>query len=144
MTKLAGPALLALLLLGRPAFAFDPPVSPDQKIDVERILDTKENVIGQKINYPKGSARITSEIVEIPPGAATHWHEHFVPMYAYVLDGEISVDYGAKGSRTLKKGEAMIEAVGWPHRGVNKGVTKAKILVVYVGASGVALEKIDD
>lgn len=144
MTRLATFVLCVAFLLGGKAFGFDQTTHPEQRIDVKRIMDTQENVIGQKINYPRGEARITSEIVEIPPGLATHWHEHLVPMYAYVLEGEITVDYGSKGSRIVKQGEAMIEAVGWPHRGMNHSSKKARILVVYVGASGVELEKIDD
>lgn len=142
MTKMIGYALLAILSLEGPAFGFDHSGGPDQKIDVEKIMDTQENVIGQRIKYPKGASRITSEIVEIPPGVATPWHEHFVPMYAFILEGSIAVDYGAKGSKTLKQGDAMIEAVGYPHRGINNGDKKARILVVYVGASGLELEKI--
>jgi quercetin dioxygenase-like cupin family protein len=144
MNRLVGCVLLVFLSLARPAFGFDQSAIQAGKIDVRKIMDTQENVIGQRIDYPKGSARITSEIVEIPPGVATPWHEHFVPMYAFVLEGSIIVDYGTKGSKTVKQGEAMIEAVGWPHRGVNNGKKKARILVVYAGADGVELEKIDD
>lgn len=143
MTRLAAFAVFALFLFLGDAFSSDQPAPERTKIGVKKILDTQENVIGQKIDYPKGASRITSEIVEIPPGLATPWHEHFVPMYAYVLEGEIVVDYGAKGSKTVRQGEAMIEAVGWPHRGLNISNKTARILVVYVGASGVELEKID-
>jgi quercetin dioxygenase-like cupin family protein len=141
---LIGYALLVFLSLESLAFGFDHSGSQGKKIDVERIMDTQENVIGQRIDYPKGASRITSEIVEIPPGVATPWHEHFVPMYAFILEGSLAVDYGTKGTKTLKQGDAMIEAVGWPHRGINIGDKTARILVVYVGASGLALEKIVD
>ena len=65
-------------------------------------------------------------------------------MYAYILDGEIEVDYGNKGIKTIKRGEAMIEAVNFPHKGINKTNKIAKVLVVYVGASSAPLEKIMD
>ena len=78
----------------------------------------------------------------MPAHTPTPWHEHLVPMYACVLEGEIVVDCGDKGVKTLKEGEAMIEAVNFRHRGANNTYKKAKILVVYVGASGQNYEKI--
>ena len=41
-------------------------------------------------------------------------------MYAYILEGEIEVDYSDKGIKTIKNGETMIEAVNFPHKGINK------------------------
>ena len=80
----------------------------------------------------------------VPPKTAIPWHEHLVPMYAYILEGEIEVDYGDKGIKTIKNGETMIEAVNFPHKGINKTKKTAKILVVYVGATGAELEKVID
>ena len=65
-------------------------------------------------------------------------------MYAYILEGEIEVDYGDKGIKTIKNGEAMIEAVNFPHKGINKTKKVAKVLVVYVGATGAELKKVID
>jgi hypothetical protein len=38
----------------------------------------------------------------------------------------------------------MIEAVNFPHKGLNKTNKTARVLVVYVGADGAGLEKIID
>jgi quercetin dioxygenase-like cupin family protein len=145
MTKIMGfLALLISILVTEQAFCLGSHAGKEAKIQVTKIMDTEENIIGQKIVYPTGAAHITSEVIDVPPKTAIPWHEHLVPMYAYILEGEIEVDYGDKGTKTIKNGEAMIEAVNFPHKGINKTKKTAKILVVYVGAAGTELEKIID
>ena len=137
-------ALLGSLLISGQAFCFDAKAKHNADISVKKIMDTEENIIGQKIVYPAGAAHITSEVIDVPPKATIPLHEHLVPMYAYILEGEIEVDYGDKGIKTIKNGEAMIEAVNFPHEGINKTNKTAKVLVVYIGAAGAELEKIID
>jgi quercetin dioxygenase-like cupin family protein len=102
------------------------------------LLETRTDVLGQPIVYPRGAPRITSAIVTLAPGASGAPHLHEVPMYAFVLEGEITADYGEKGKRTFRKGEALIEAQNWPHRGVNTGGGPVTLLVVYIGGDGAA------
>jgi hypothetical protein len=46
---------------------------------------------GRKIAYPKtNSPEVTVVSVEMPPNTETGWHIHPVPVYAYVLAGELS------------------------------------------------------
>lgn len=134
--------LFVSLLVTGEAFCLGSHIQEDPKIRVKKIMDTEENIIGQKIVYPAGQAHIRSEVITVPPKTAIPWHEHLVPMYAYVLEGEIEVDYEDNGVKTIKNGEAMIEAVNLPHKGLNKTNKTAKVLVVYVAATGAQLEKI--
>ena len=62
------------------------------------------------------------------------WHQHEVPLFAYVLEGELTVDYGIKGKKTYHAGEAVLEAVGWPHNGTNTGAVPMKLVAVYMGS----------
>ena len=71
------------------------------------------------------------------PGEETGWHRHDVPMFGYILEGEVTVDYGAKGTRIYKKGDALMEAIDWEHNGRNSGSGPARILAVFMGAEGV-------
>ena len=59
-----------------------------------------------------------------------------MPLFAYILDGELSVDYGAKGMRTYKKGDSFMEAMGDVHYGFNPGTEPVRLLAVYMGAKG--------
>jgi len=105
---------------------------------VTPVLQTSTTIIGQPIAYPAGEAEVTAAIVTIPPGGQTGWHVHAVPLFGYMLQGELTVDYGAKGTHTYRSGEALMEAMNWPHNGMNKGTVPVRILTVYAGAKGIA------
>lgn len=105
---------------------------------VTGLLASQTTIIGQPIAYPTGApAKITSAIVTMLPGEATGWHQHHVPMFGYILKGEVTVDYGAKGTHVYRQGDAVIEAVDWPHNGRNTGTVPARILAVFMGAKGI-------
>lgn len=98
------------------------------------VLIATETILGQPIAYPSGAPLITSAIVTIPPGGETGWHEHSIPLYAYILEGELTVDYGAEGTRVYRAGEGVMEAIDWPHNGTSTGTVPVRILAVYIGA----------
>lgn len=105
---------------------------------VTSLLSTGETILTQPITYPtQAPAKIVSAIVTMLPGEETGWHQHDVPMFGYILEGEVSVDYGAKGTRVYRQGDALIEAIDWPHNGRNTGKIPARILAVFMGADGV-------
>lgn len=107
--------------------------SSDNDITLEIILDTNTTVINQDIEYPSGSPLIVSKIVTIPVGKETGPHTHEYPMFGYVLQGEITVDYGDEGVKKFIKGDSLIEAINYTHNGKNTGNKLAKILVVVMG-----------
>jgi quercetin dioxygenase-like cupin family protein len=104
-----------------------------EEISSQTILDTDKTVINQDIQYPSESPHITSKIITIPAGAETGPHTHEYPMFAYVLEGEITVDYGDQGTRTFEKGDSFIEAINYTHNGKNTGSEPTKILTVLIG-----------
>ena len=135
-------ALLAgVMAMAYASFAAATSRSTMASISAKPLMDATDNIIGQKIVYPAGTPQIQSELIVIPPGQVTEWHTHAVPMYAYLIEGELSIDYGEKGLKSLKSGEAMLEAQNWPHRGKNISKAPAKVLVVYIGAAGVPVEQ---
>ena len=62
---------------------------------------------------------------------------HPVPLFGYILEGELTVDYGAKGTHTYRKGDGFVEAIDEPHNGHNSGREPVKILAIIIGAAGV-------
>lgn len=126
-------ALIAAVLhpaWGKDAIAPKPTVTP--------VLTTSTTIIGQPITYPTGAAEVTAVVITIPPGGQTGWHVHAVPLFGYMLEGALTVDYGAKGTHTYRSGEGLVEAMNWPHNGMNKGTVPVRILAVYAGAKGIA------
>jgi len=104
---------------------------------VEALLETDKTVLGQEFAYPSGQAKITAAIVTVPPGVTLQRHRHPVPLFGYILQGELTVDYGSAGTRTYRRGDSLVEAFQTPHQGSNGGKGVVEILVVYAGAVGV-------
>lgn len=97
------------------------------------------DVLDQVLTYPSASqAQVSSSIITIPVGVETGLHRHDAPMYAYVLEGELTVTYEDGTVNTYTPGTAMIEAVATAHNGKNNGSVPVKVLVVNIGAEGVS------
>ena len=106
---------------------------PYQK--VQPLLTTSQTVLNEPLLLPDGSPmQITSTIVTIDPGEETAWHKHGVPLYAFILSGEVTIDYGNQGKRTFPAGSAFMEAMGHWHRGTNIGQEPVRILAIYMGS----------
>ncbi len=92
---------------------------------------------GRKMEYPKTEKpEVTALLVEIPPGGETGWHFHPVPVYAYVLSGDLTVEMDNGETREYRENEAIFEAVGTPHNGKNTGKIPVKLIVFYTGEEG--------
>jgi len=125
-----GLAALLVLLAAAPACADYPPV--------EVLLEADRNVVGETLRYPEQApARVTAVVVTIAPGKSTGWHRHGTPMFAYLLSGELEVEYATGRRAALKAGDAMMEAMTVPHIGANLGEAPARVLAVFMGAEGV-------
>jgi quercetin dioxygenase-like cupin family protein len=106
-----------------------------QEISVEPLLQTDKDTVGRPLEFPDGAPTIKAVIATIPPGTTTGWHEHPVPVYFRMLEGELTVDYGSKGVKVYRVGDTAIEAVNWPHNGTNKGDVPVRVLAVHLGSS---------
>lgn len=106
----------------------------------ELLLDAQANtVLDQLLAYPQDAqAQVSSSIITIPPGVETGLHRHDAPMYAYILEGELTVTYDGGITKVYRAGDAIMEAVGTAHNGANAGDVPVKVLVVNMGAEGVA------
>jgi len=125
-----------LAVLAAVAFAA-PTVADDHGYPAANLLSTGSSIVGEPIQYPTGApAHVTASIIDIPPGQRTISHRHGVPLFAYMLQGELTVDYGAKGKRVYRAGEAFMEAMDVEHYGANTGTEPVRILAVYIGADG--------
>ncbi len=100
------------------------------------LLSTGKTIVGETIHYPSGPAHVTAAIVTLAPGGRTILHKHGVPLFAYILAGELTVNYGAHGTRTYKQGQSFMEAMDVAHFGINNGAEPVRILAVYMGATG--------
>jgi quercetin dioxygenase-like cupin family protein len=98
-----------------------------------------QTVLDQLLQYPNGSqAQVSSAVLTFAPGASTGLHKHEAPLYVYVLEGTITVTYDGGIVKEYSAGSAILEAVGTPHNGENKTDKPVRLLVVNMGAEGVA------
>lgn len=132
-------SVLAVLALLLPAAAMAGEAYPAVKL-----LETGTTVTGETLVYPtSGPAKVTAIVVTIAPGAETVLHHHPAPMVAYILEGDLRVDYGAHGSHEYHAGDALLEAMAVPHKGTNIGSVPVRILAVSMGAEGTANAVVD-
>ena len=117
------------------AFAEDQPPQQYQNL-LTPLLQGGTDVLGAPLSYPDGPVNITSAMVTIPPGGTTGWHSHEVPLFAHILEGELTVDYGEKGTKTYRAGDSVLEAMNWPHNGTNTGSVPMRLIAIYMGGGG--------
>ena len=141
---LAGVALATALLAGcggsSDASSSGPAASGSAGSGGNLVLLDKQQVtiLDQPITYPKKKpAQISSSIVSLEPGQETGFHKHGAPMYAYILEGTLTVEYDAGVTKEYPAGTALMEAQGVFHNGTNKGDSTVRVLVVNMGAKGV-------
>ncbi|MEM8619339.1 MAG: cupin domain-containing protein [Actinomycetota bacterium] len=131
-----GPVLTIGVLAGCGDDGDEPEAVED--VSVEVLLDAEaETVLGQSISYPGGAPAVTMSIVTLEPGASTVNHIHEAPMAAYILEGEVTVDYGDGGTFTFSEGDALLEALDVVHEGTNTGSDPVRILVLNMGSDEV-------
>lgn len=132
---------LAGLLLSVFGFASAEPASYPA---LEKPFVSSQTIIGQSFQYPAGSATITSALIEMKPGQSTGWHHHETPLFAMVLEGELTVDYGVNGTRVYRKNDRFVEAFRTSHNGINTGKSIVRILAVFAGSDSAKNTVMDD
>jgi quercetin dioxygenase-like cupin family protein len=107
---------------------------------VQPLASGATNIVGEKIVYPTETpAKVTSVIVTLEPGKETGWHTHGPPLFAYIMQGNLEISYRGHPTRQFKPGDSLLEAMTVEHNGRNTGEDPVRILVVFMGAEGVAL-----
>lgn len=107
--------------------------------DVLNVSTDAKTIAGEAVEYPlTPNPVISSNILTIPPGGVTAWMTHPVQPYLYILEGALTVEFAADGSRqTFKAGRAFLQTRTHWHRGRNDGATPVRFLAVFVGAKDV-------
>lgn len=108
-------------------------------VTVQPLAQSQSAWNGQALAYPPGQAEVTALRIDIAPGAATGWHQHPVPSFAYILQGELEVTLQDGAAKRLKAGDVLFEVVDTAHNGRNVGTEPVKLVVFYTGAAGKTL-----
>ena len=97
------------------------------------VIGSPKTTLGQDFKYPAGQPLIKAFNIEIPVGKKTDLHRHLVPLYVYIVSGDLEVDYGSKGKKIYKPGTSYVEAINWCHIGKVAGKTPVNVIGVYLG-----------
>lgn len=99
------------------------------------LLKTQVDAAGRRTEYPSHKpAEMSALLVEIPPGKETGWHIHTEPSMAYILEGEVTVEWEDGSTRVIKAGEAFAEVVKLKHNGRNAGKIPVKLVMFVAGS----------
>ena len=109
----------------------------NKSIKIEPVLKTDTTSLGQKIIYPQfNDNQVTILKITMPPGKSTGWHKHLIPVFAYVLEGTITVEFENKKSIDYLKNSTISESFNTYHNGVNRGNEDVVLLAFYMGEKG--------
>jgi quercetin dioxygenase-like cupin family protein len=110
----------------------------DAGVQGKVILQTEATSNGDPITYLNADhPKITVMTVDIAPRAKTGWHSHPVPVYAYVMSGQLTVEIEGGAKTKFKKGDAIIEVVNVRHNGINNGKIPVRLVVFYTGGKDI-------
>lgn len=123
------------LLVSGPSQALD----ASSTIKVTSLLKTTSSWDGQQIRYPEGQGEVTALVIELASDGETGWHEHSVPSFAYILEGDLEITRRDGSVKTLKAGDALVEVVNTYHNGRALNGKPVKLVVFYASAVGKTL-----
>ena len=123
------------------ALPFSVAIAQDEALphgfETEALLKSGVTADGDPLALPQtDKPEIISVIGTLQPGGRTALHQHPVPVYVYVMEGELEVQTEGGQPRHYKTGEAFLESIDRWHQAFNSGSSETKILVVFVGEEG--------
>jgi quercetin dioxygenase-like cupin family protein len=101
------------------------------------VLKSGKTADGDPLAYPQTQKpEVVSVIGTLEPKGQTALHRHPVPVFVYILEGQLAVQPEGKERRNYKAGEAFLETVNMWHQAFNEGDQPTKLLVVFLGEEG--------
>ncbi|NJB71366.1 quercetin dioxygenase-like cupin family protein [Saonia flava] len=106
-------------------------------LKTEELFASDINGIGQKIKYPNFTdAKVTIRKITFPPGCSTGWHKHNIPVFSYIFEGVLTIEFEDLETVQYSTGETFAESVNVYHRGINQSEEDVVVLVIYLGGDG--------
>ncbi|MHA7773153.1 cupin domain-containing protein [Roseibium sp. M-1] len=104
--------------------------------NIREVMNTGKTVTGEAVQFPQDNPSVRAIEITMAPGEKTAWHQHHAPLFAYILEGEITVTYEEFGKKVYRVGDGLLEAMDVTHRGENTGEGPARILAVFLLGEG--------
>ena len=108
----------------------------NKDVQLTPLLKTDATSIGQKLVYPNSdNGEVTIMKVTLPPGKETGWHKHGFSVFAYVLQGTLTIELDGK-QMEFAEGSSFAEVINTFHNGKNLGKKDVVLLAVFLGEKG--------
>ncbi|NDP20842.1 MAG: cupin domain-containing protein [Paludibacter sp.] len=109
---------------------------------LEPLLKTDTTSIGQKIVYPDfKNDEVSIYKVTIPHGKSTGWHKHLFPVFAYVIQGTLTVEVDNRKPLYFNTNSSFSEVINTMHNGVNNGKEDVVLIAFFMGEKGKPLSE---
>ena len=109
----------------------------NQGVVLQPLLKTDTTSIGQKIVYPNFTNDEVSIVkVIIPPGKSTGWHKHGFPVFAYVIQGTLTIEVENHKTMQFQAGTSFPEVINTLHNGINNGKVDVILIAFFMGEKG--------
>jgi len=129
-----------ILLFTVLCFCFIANAQYNKGVILEPVLKTDTTSIGQKIVYPQfANDEVSIVKVTIPPGKSTGWHKHNFPVFAYVLQGALTVEFENRKSLQFSENSSFSEVIDTLHNGINYGKEDVILIAFFMGEKGKSL-----
>jgi len=103
--------LLTLIVGCNNSITVEEPTNESSSMNLENGVIMKEvssDPLGNELNYPTGDPAVSSQINVWKPGFNSPWHYHPYTGVAYVIQGELTVNYDTETSIDDKNSEKNI------------------------------------
>jgi len=109
----------------------------NKDVVLEPILKTDTTSIGQKIVYPNfANDEVSIVKVTLPPGKSTGWHKHTFPVFAYIMQGTLTVEIENRKSIQFSANSSFSEVINTLHNGINNGTDDVVLIAFFMGEKG--------
>ncbi|NCB01953.1 MAG: cupin domain-containing protein [Spirochaetia bacterium] len=103
---------------------------------VETLAVTSQSWDGSPIGwYPYGCPQVTVLRITVPSGVKLALHKHPIPLVAYMISGELSVETEAGKKAVFQSGDPIIEVIDTWHFGSSTGEEDAVLVAFYMGVT---------
>ncbi|MEM1130186.1 MAG: cupin domain-containing protein [Pseudomonadota bacterium] len=103
---------------------------------VREVFSGNTTADGEALRFPVNDPSVHAVVVTLLPGETTVWHRHGTPLFGYVLEGTLTVEYDGLGTREYQAGEGFLEALEVVHQGRNAGTEPMQVLAVFLNGDG--------
>lgn len=101
------------------------------------LFESSVDVLGRPITYPGCEPSFHAVVITMAPYQVGKAHQHLTPLFAYILEGELNVDYQTTPikTNTYRAGDALMEAMHVAHHGYNSTGEPVKLLAFYMNCA---------